>query len=143
ALAEPARLGELRFLVGMAPLGTVRVADLARLPHLLVAGATGSGKSVFLRSVITSLIREHSPDAMRLLVVDPKQVDYAAFEHLPHLLGGRIITDATKAISALAETIQSEIDRRRPMLKASGVTSALEFYETGGTTDELPQIVIV
>jgi hypothetical protein len=142
-LEEPGLPGCLRFLVGMAPLGEVKVADLARLPHLLVAGATGSGKSVFLRTLVTSLVRTRSPETLRLLVIDPKQVDYAAFEQLPHLAGGRIVTDPAEAIVVLAEMIQSEIERRRPVLKRSGATSATDFYEAGGSLEELPQMVVV
>lgn len=142
-LEHPGLPGALPFLVGMAPLGEVKVADLARLPHLLVAGATGSGKSVFLRTLVTSLVRTRSPETLRLLIIDPKQVDYAAFEILPHLAGGRIVTDPAEAIVVLAETIQNEIELRRPLLKRSGATSATDFYEAGGDLAELPQMVVV
>jgi hypothetical protein len=138
--AEP---GALDFLVGMAPSGDVRVADLARLPHLLVAGATGSGKSVFLRGLLSSLVRTRTPEQLRLMVVDPKQVDFLQFEDLPHLMLGGVLTDPAEALVALADTIDHERQHRLPILREAGVTSVLEYYEAGHSLEELPQIVVV
>lgn len=135
--------GALEFLVGMAPSGIVEIADLARLPHLLVAGATGSGKSVFLRGLLAALVRARSPEQLQVLLVDPKQVDFMSFEALPHLRHGRIITDPGEAVLALSETIEEERERRLPLLRAAGVTSLLEFYEAGHSFDEMPQIVVL
>jgi DNA translocase FtsK/SpoIIIE-like protein len=135
--------GALNFLVGMAPSGEVRIADLARLPHLLIAGATGSGKSVFLRSLLCSLLEQNGALELSILLVDPKQVDFMPFEDLPHLVDGRIIFDPGEAVAILGETIGRELERRRPILKRAGVTSALEFYEAGGSRHELPQMVVV
>jgi hypothetical protein len=141
-LGEP-EPGALKFLVGMAASGEVTVADLARLPHLLIAGATGSGKSVFLRSLMCSLLEQHGAMDLSILLVDPKQVDFLPFEDLPHLVDSRIIFDPADAVAALAELIDREIEKRRPVLKRAGVTSVIEYYEMGGTPQELPQIVIV
>lgn len=141
-LQQPADPGALRFLLGIAPSGEAAVEDLARLPHLLVAGATGSGKSVFLRCVLLSLLHR-PPEELSILLIDPKQVDFLPFEDIPHLAGGRIISDPAEAVAVLSETIGSELERRRPILKRAGVTSALEFYEAGGTLRELPQMVVI
>jgi DNA segregation ATPase FtsK/SpoIIIE-like protein len=135
--------GALPFLVGMAPSGEIRIEDLARLPHLLVAGATGTGKSVFLRGIIASLVRNRPPETLQLLIVDPKQVDYLTFEDLPHLHGGRLVFDPSEAVDVLADTIHRETDRRRPILKEWEVTNVIEFYEAGGSLKQLPQIVVV
>ncbi len=140
AESEP---GALPFLLGMAPSGDVIIEDLARLPHLLIAGATGSGKSVLLRGIVASLVHRRPPSELQLLVIDPKQVDFLIFEDLPHLYGGAVVTDPLAAVGALAETIDNEIERRRPLLKRAGVTSALEFYEQGGSRTELPQLVVI
>lgn len=141
-LEAPGEPGSLRFLLGIAPSGEVSVEDLARLPHLLVAGATGSGKSVFLRCLLLSLLHR-PPSELQILLIDPKQVDFLPFEDIPHLVGGRIVFDPVEAVSVLSELIASELERRRPILKAAGVTSALEFYEAGGSLHELPQMVVL
>jgi hypothetical protein len=143
AASPAAAAGDLTFIVGVAPSGDVRMADLARLPHLLVAGATGSGKSVFLRAMLCHLVRTRGPAALRILLVDPKGLDFAGFAGLPHLQGGAIISDSAAAVQVLQGTIESELERRRPILVGAGVTSATEFYERGGTYDQLPQMVVL
>ncbi|MEU4548291.1 FtsK/SpoIIIE domain-containing protein [Nonomuraea dietziae] len=135
--------GALPFLSGMEPSGEARIEDLARLPHLLVAGATGSGKSVLLRGLLCCLVRTRSPQQLQLLVVDPKQVDFRPFQDLRHLVGGRIVTDPVEAVSVLQETLQREVTWRREKLAAAGVSSAIEFYESGGSLEDLPQMVIL
>ncbi|WP_165966656.1 FtsK/SpoIIIE domain-containing protein [Actinomadura sp. 7K507] len=142
-LANATEPGALPFLLGMAPSGEVRVADLARLPHLLVAGATGSGKSVLLRGLLCCLAAARSPNQLQLLIIDPKQVDFLPFQGLPHLAQEGIITDPARAIGALGDTLRREVARRQERLGDAGVTSALEFYETGGTLEELPQMVVI
>lgn len=142
-LDGPAEPGALNFLLGVAPSGAVRVADLARLPHLLVAGATGSGKSVLLRGLVSSLVRTRNPVGLQLLVCDPQTVNYEPFEGSMHLVEGRIITDPLEMVEQLTDTLARELDRRRAALRAARVTSALEFYEEGGTLEDLPQMVII
>jgi DNA segregation ATPase FtsK/SpoIIIE-like protein len=141
-LGEP-EPGALKFLVGMAASGEVTVADLSRLPHLLIAGATGSGKSVFLRSLMCSLLEQHGALDLSILLVDPKQLDFLPFEDLPHLVDGRIIFDPGEAVSALGALIDREIDIRRPLLKRAGASNIHEYYDAGGSPRELQQIVIV
>ena len=135
--------GALSFIVGVAPSGEVRVADLARLPHLLVAGATGSGKSVFLRALLCHSVRARGPEALRILLVDPKQLDFAGFAGLPHLERGEVISDPAEAVEVLRGTIEDELERRRPVLVDAGATSATEFYEKGGSYAELPQMIVL
>jgi DNA segregation ATPase FtsK/SpoIIIE-like protein len=135
--------GALEFIVGMAPSGNLRIEDLSRLPHLLVAGATGSGKSVFLRGMLVELLRARTADELQLLIVDPKRLDFTPFTRAPHLRGGAIISDPDHAVEALAFTLESEISRRQPILEAAGVSSAAEYYEAGGSLADLPQLVIL
>lgn len=135
--------GALPFVLGMAPGGQVVVEDLARLPHLLVAGATGSGKSVLLRGLLCCLARARSPMQLQIMIVDPKQVDFMPFHDLMHLVGSRIVTDPREAVELLAETLEREVAWRRDLLTKAGVTSALEFYEQGGAPEQLPQMVIL
>src|SRR5262249_35355258 len=142
-LDRPARAGALSFIAGVAPSGAVHVADLSRLPHLLVAGATGSGKSVFLRGLLVELLRARTPEQLQLVIVDPKRLDFAPFAKAPHVRNGQIISDPDIALETLRHTLESELERRQPIIEAAGVSSASEFYESGGTLEELPQLVIL
>ncbi|MFI7114792.1 FtsK/SpoIIIE domain-containing protein [Nonomuraea sp. NPDC050227] len=142
-LDRPAKPGALSFIAGVAPSGAVQVADLSRLPHLLVAGATGSGKSVFLRGLLVELLRARTPAQLELVIVDPKRLDFAPFARASHVRNGQIISDPDTALEILRTTLEREVDRRQPILEAAGVSSASEFYESGGTLEELPQLVIL
>ncbi len=105
--------------------GHPMVVDLRKMPHLLVAGSTGSGKSVFVVSTITSLLMRYSPKELRLMMVDPKQVDLAAFEGLPHLILP-IIKDPKKAISSLRWAIR-EMDKRYRSMAQFGARNLEDF----------------
>lgn len=107
--------------------GNPVVVDLRKMPHLLVAGSTGSGKSVFVVSTITSLLMRYSPEDLRLLMVDPKQVDLAAFEDLPHLILP-IIKEPKKAISSLRWAIR-EMDKRYRSMAHFGTRNLEGFNE--------------
>jgi DNA segregation ATPase FtsK/SpoIIIE-like protein len=141
--ANPGSPGALQFVAGIAPSGHVRIADLSRLPHLLVAGATGSGKSVFLRGLLVELLRARTPDQLQLLIVDPKRLDFAPFSRAPHVRGGTIISDPDEALERLRITLESELAKRQPVLEKAGVSSAAEYYESGGQLEDLPQLVIL
>lgn len=112
--------------------GNPMVVDLRKMPHLLVAGSTGSGKSVFVVSTITSLLMRYSPEDLKLIMVDPKQVDLAAFEDLPHLMLP-IIKEPKKAISALRWAIR-EMDKRYRSMAEFGARKLEEF---NGIVEEL------
>ena len=99
--------------------GEPRVVDLRRMPHLMVAGTTGSGKSVFVVSTITGLLFRHSPKTLRLILIDPKQVDLAAFGRIPHLLMPPI-REPKKAVTALKWAIR-EMDKRYRSMSRFGV----------------------
>jgi FtsK/SpoIIIE family len=135
--------GALNFLLGIAPSGALAIEDIARLPHLLIAGATGSGKSILLRSILCSLLLVHPPDELKIFLIDPKQIDFIPFEEAPHLVSGGIVTDAHQAVADLQENIELELAKRRPILRRAAVSNALEFYESGGSRKELPQMVIM
>ncbi|MFD5570154.1 FtsK/SpoIIIE domain-containing protein [Streptomyces cadmiisoli] len=141
--ATAGKPGSLQFVAGVAPSGEACVADLSRLPHLLVAGATGSGKSVFLRGLLVELLRARTPEQLQLVIIDPKRLDFAAFTKVPHLRGGAIISDPDEALERLRHTLEEEMSQRQPILEDAGVTSAAEYYEMGGQLEDLPQLVIV
>jgi S-DNA-T family DNA segregation ATPase FtsK/SpoIIIE len=107
---------KLPLTLGRKADGEPRVVDLRKMPHLLVAGTTGSGKSVFVVSMLTGLLFRHSPKTLKLILVDPKQVDLAAFATLPHLIMPPI-REPKKAVSALRWAIREMEKRYRSMSK--------------------------
>ena len=107
----------VRVPVGLTPEGDTFTLDLCLTPHLLVAGTTGSGKSVFLNAVVTSLAYGYSPQEVRLVLVDPKMVEFSIFNHLPHLLHP-VVTDAELCEDILLYLIE-EMDRRYCLLADS------------------------
>ena len=115
----------LPLCLGRRANGDSCVVDFRKMPHLLVAGSTGSGKSVFTVSCITGLIMRHSPQTMRLILVDPKQVDLAAFDKIPHLLMPPIY-EAKKAVVALRWAV-NEMEKRYRSLKKFGVRKIEEY----------------
>lgn len=128
----------LMFPLGADVAGAIVEADLARMPHLLIAGATGSGKSVMVNAILASLLLHTSPDAVRLLLVDMKRVELAAYHDVPHLLGP-IITEPADAKGALGWLV-GEMERRYGLL-AEAECRNVEAYN--GDHDRLPYIVVV
>ena len=119
--------GLLPLALGKDLTGNPFVADLAAMPHALIAGATGSGKSVCLNTIITSLVYRHGPDRLRFLLIDPKMVELSAYADLPHLRHA-VVTDPRDAAGALKWAVL-EMERRYGLLSANGVRSVQEFNE--------------
>ncbi|MBD3398815.1 MAG: hypothetical protein GF399_00610 [Candidatus Coatesbacteria bacterium] len=134
----------LAFPVGLGQDGAVVIADLAKLPHLLIAGTTGSGKSVFLNAVLLSLLSRVGPQTLRLLLIDPGRVELAPYAGLPHLIGAPI-TDPQKALVEL-EKLVAEMDRRYTVLAKAQRRSIETYNELAAAEDKelepLPWIVI-
>ncbi len=116
---------ELPLALGKDLHGAPYVADLARMPHALIAGATGSGKSVCLNTIITSLIYRHTPETLRLLLIDPKMVELSTYADLPHLRHP-VVTDPKDAAGVLKWAVL-EMERRYALLSENGVRSIGEF----------------
>lgn len=121
---------KLPVALGRKADGEPKIVDLRKMPHLLVAGTTGSGKSVFIVSMITGLLFRHSPKTLKLILVDPKQVDLAAFNDVPHLIMPPI-REAKKAVGALRWAIKEMEKRYRSMSKfgARGLEAFNEITE--------------
>ncbi|MYH49501.1 MAG: DNA translocase FtsK [Gammaproteobacteria bacterium] len=115
----------LPLALGKDLTGRPYVSDLARMPHVLIAGATGSGKSVCLNAFITSLVYSHSPESLRLLMVDPKMVELSVYADLPHLRHP-VVTDPSDAASVLKWAVM-EMERRYALLSANQARSLGEF----------------
>ncbi len=115
---------KLPLALGRQADGHPKVVDLRKMPHLLVAGTTGSGKSVFVVCALTGLLFRHSPQTLRLILIDPKQVDLAAFNNVPHLLLP-MVTEPKKAVNALNWAVREMEKRYRSMSKfgARGIES--------------------
>ncbi len=116
---------QVPLLLGKDAAGNDLVADLAKLPHLLVAGATGQGKSVCLNSIINGLLMCRTPEQLKLIMVDPKRVEFTAYNKLPHLLVP-IINDTKKVVFALRAAVV-EMDRRLKLFSRVGCRNIVDF----------------
>jgi len=138
--------GSLEFAIGKDIVGNSISDDLAKGPHYLVAGATGSGKSVCLNAMIVSLIMRYSPEDLRLILIDPKRVGFRCYEHLPHLMIDEIITEPKKALAVL-QWAYNEMERRYAEFEtAPGVISNIQAYNeqvASATVAKMPRIVII
>ena len=126
--------GVLPLALGRDLTGKPYVADLARMPHLLIAGATGSGKSICINTLITSLVYKHSPQTLRLLMVDPKMVELSMYSDLPHLRHP-VVTDPHDAATVLKWAVL-EMERRYSLLSENGTRSLNEFNQR--VADNMP-----
>jgi len=139
--------GGLIFALGKDLVGNPIVDDLAKGPHYLVAGATGSGKSVCLNLMIVSLIMRYSPEDLRLILVDPKGVEFINYEHIPHLMIDEIITEPKKALAVLSWAY-NEMERRFSVFRESGggLVVDIDSYNSvvaSDTVAKMPRIVII
>jgi len=120
-------LSNLTFVLGRDVSGNPLYADLSRMPHLLVAGSTGTGKTVQLNSIILSLLYRNSPSTLRFILIDPKRVEFPVYQGLPHLLCP-VIFDAQKTINAL-KWLVSEMERRFEVLAEAGTRDIASYNE--------------
>jgi len=125
--------------LGKDVAGKVWVADIAKMPHLLVAGATGSGKSVMLNTIIVSLLYQNNPDDLRFIMVDPKRVELTIYNGIPHLLTP-VITEVSKTVNALKWSL-NEMDRRFKLLAKAGKRDIISFNQTA--KQKMPYIVFM
>ena len=138
--------GSLMFAIGKDVVGNSISDDLAKGPHFLVAGSTGSGKSVSLHIMLVSMIMRYSPEELRLVLVDPKSVEFVKYKHLPHLLVDEIITEPKRALSLL-QWAYDETNRRNELFTScGGYVSNIDDYNStiaSDTVPKLPRIVFV
>lgn len=133
----------LRFALGQDVAGNPAAADLSALPHLLIAGATGSGKSVSVNAIICCLLLNNTPDDLRLLMVDPKRVELTGYNGIPHLLAP-VVVDLERVVGAL-QWVAREMDQRYHKLAQAGARNISDYntrLETKGEK-KLPYLVVV
>lgn len=135
---------ELPFVLGKSISGSPKVSAIEKMPHLLVSGATGSGKSVCINTIIMSILYKHSPDEVKLLLIDPKIVELSIYNGIPHLIMP-VITDPKKASSSLFWAIR-EMERRYKLFEENHVrdiSSYIDLTEIDENIEKLPYIVII
>lgn len=146
-----AKGGALEFAIGRDSEGKPVVADLAKMPHLLIAGTTGSGKSVMINTIIMSMLMRATPDQLRLIMVDPKRVEFTFYEGLPHLYVP-VVTEPKQAASAL-QWATTEMERRLKIFAKAGVRNIAGYNkkvksgalgdDEGASPDPMPYLVVV
>lgn len=135
--------GQLSIVSGQNANGEIEVLDVAEAPHLLVAGTTGSGKTVFLYSMIVSWLEQFSPDDIQLLIIDPKQTDFVYFDEIPdYLYGGKVITDCEEALEALTKINEEDKDARTQLLKQNKCRDISE-YNSKHPENQLGRLVVI
>lgn len=133
------RSHNMQVALGKDVAGKVYMGDLPKMPHLLVAGTTGSGKTVCINTIILSLLYQNTPNTLRFIMVDPKRVELTLYNGIPHLLTP-VITDASKTINALKWTI-GEMERRFDVLAAAGKRDIGSYNKSAA--EKMPFIVFV
>ena len=130
---------KLPIALGKSISGLPIIADLTSMPHLLIAGTTGSGKSVCINTIISSLLYKHNPDNCKFILIDPKMLELSSYEGIPHLLSP-VITDAKKATSALSWTVK-EMENRYKLMSSEGVRN-IDGYNQKHKL-KMPYIIVV
>lgn len=131
----------LTVALGRDVAGKPIVIDLARMPHLLIAGATGSGKSIAINGIITSLIYQNSPAELRMILVDPKRVEFTPYNGIPHLLSP-VVVEPDKTVNILKWAV-AEMERRFQIFSNQGRRDIIAYNSSPGPEGKMPYIVII
>jgi S-DNA-T family DNA segregation ATPase FtsK/SpoIIIE len=132
--------GPLGFILGRDVSGEPTFGNIEKMPHLLIAGATGSGKSIFVHSIIISLLYKNSPQTMKLVLIDPKRVELSIYEGIPHLVSP-VVTENKKAAGVFRWAL-TEMDKRYDTLQQAGCRD-IRSYNSSHAKETLPYIVII
>ncbi|QTL98359.1 DNA translocase FtsK [Iocasia frigidifontis] len=133
--------GKLSLALGMGIDGSPIIADLSQMPHLLVAGATGSGKSVCINTIIASILYKATPGEVKLLLIDPKKVELSSYQGLPHLFSP-VVSDPKKASSVL-KLVVDEMESRYELFSDSGTRGISSYNKKVEPAEKLPYIVVI
>jgi DNA segregation ATPase FtsK/SpoIIIE, S-DNA-T family len=137
-------VGHLPLVLGQDSIGSTVIVDLAVMPHLLVAGSTGSGKSVALNTMLVSLLCKHSPEILKLILIDPKRLEFASYADIPHLLVP-IVTDPRKAALVLKWVVKT-MEERYALMEECNVRNIFDYHSLAHNNAEMqsmPFIVIM
>lgn len=134
--------GQLDIVAGQTPDGKFEILDLSKAPHLLVAGTTGSGKTIFLYSIIVSLLKQYSIDELELLIIDPKQTDFVFFDDLPNLYGGHVVTDAEEALEKIKQINEVDKEERIQKIKACRSRDIISYNEKN-PNNKMKRLVVI
>lgn len=133
---------KLNIVAGQTPDGKFEMLDISKAPHLLVAGTTGSGKTIFLYSIIVSLLQQFNKDEIEFLIVDPKQTDFVFFEDLPNLYGGKVITDAEEALEMLNRINEQDKEERMQKIRACR-SRDINSYNEKNPNNRMKRLVVI
>jgi len=142
AFQRLAARSRLAFALGKGVSGEPVAADLAKMPHLLIAGTTGSGKSVCINSIITCLLMRNTPEDVRFVLIDPKRVELAPFAAIPHLVFSRVIVEVDEVPGVLAAVIR-EMESRYRAFASVGVRNIEAYNESPRAPEKMPYWVVV
>jgi len=131
---------KLNIVIGLDVAGKTEIYNVSRMPHVLVAGATGTGKSVFLHTILFSILFRNSPSECKLIIIDPKEVDFSRYDGIPHLISP-IITDP-KVVPNVFKWLVGEMERRYKLLRTAGASNIEEYNERAGF-QAMPNIVVL
>jgi DNA segregation ATPase FtsK/SpoIIIE, S-DNA-T family len=131
----------LALALGKGAAGEAVAADLVKMPHLLIAGTTGSGKTVFINSIVTCLLLHNRPQDLRLLLIDPKRVELVQFDGVPHLISP-VVKEIDKAVDSLRKVIK-EMDNRYREFAAVGVRNIEGYNHSPLMTEPMPYLVVI
>jgi len=132
----------LNVVAGQKPDGKFEILDIATGPHLLVAGTTGSGKTIFLYSIMVSLLEQFSKDEIEFLIVDPKMTDFVFFNDLPNLYGGKVVTDADEALEMLNKINEEDKEERMKLIR-SCKSRDINSYNEKNPNNRMKRLVVI
>lgn len=134
--------GDLDFVAGQKADGRFEIVDLAKAPHMLIAGTTGSGKTIFLYSIIVSLLHKYPMEDLEFLIIDPKQTDFVFFEDLPNLYGGHVVIDAEEALEMIQRI--NDVDKEERMQQIRSCRSRdINSYNEKNPDHRMRRLIII
>ena len=133
---------KLNIVAGQMPDGKFELLDIAKAPHLLVAGTTGSGKTIFLYSIMVSLLEQFVKDEIEFLIIDPKRTDFVFFDDLPNLYGNKVVTDADEALEMLNKINEVDKEERMKMLHTCK-SRDINSYNEKNPNNRMKRLVVI